>query len=334
VLAFLVILNERNVMQVNLSDIDIDAVRNLDAEAAEILQSAVKAAARILARRKAMNAAGLVAEPLYVLAGETHLNPCEYIHHILLLEALKQGGGAIVSGVEVDHDYYEKESASSVAQKGSDRYLYDSFDFAADCYDAGGAAYGRKTLFSYLANQKRGKSIVPIFNDASCSPFDELELDDEYARAAVKDLSINPKHVDVVSPEGLEIRNKVMLDITTQLAAKRQRNIIYQLAGFYHVGGSAENVPEASMSAMLDKAQRQHFNIYTARKPQGAYTPQCGEDIICHDIPVYEAFRRNALKLMVDDDTGEYIRVPEREKEFVDTKLDVLGLSHLKPKSA
>jgi hypothetical protein len=188
-------------MQITLSEIDINAVRNIASEAAEILHSAVHVAGRILSRRVAMDAAGKGDALLYVLAGETHLNPCEYLHHVLLLEALKQGAdsqSAVICGVEVEHDYYEKDCFDGVPPKGSDKYLYNSFGYAADCYDGGGAAYGRKTLFTYLAQHKPSKSIMPIFNDASCSPFDELEL------------SIKGSVIDATEDDGMRIRNKVM----------------------------------------------------------------------------------------------------------------------------
>ena len=62
-------------MNVNIWDIDISAVEKIDSEAAAMLHSATRAAAKILARRKALDAQGLTTQPLYVLAGETIGSP-------------------------------------------------------------------------------------------------------------------------------------------------------------------------------------------------------------------------------------------------------------------
>jgi|GEM_PF-5430692 len=320
-------------MQMKLSEIDMNAVRHIDAEAADILRSAVSVAKAILSRRHEMDTTQRASQPLYVLAGETHYNPCEYLHHILVMEAIKQGGTKLACGVEAEHDFYETDSFDPTPKKGSDKYLYNSFDFACDFYDGGGAAYSRKVLFSYLAGQKRSKAIAPIFNDAACNPFDELVLDDIYTRKALKSLSFKAKDaIFATDSAGIMVRNQVMLEMVSNAAHLRKLNVIFQVAGCYHLGGGGGADARASMSAILDQAQMAHFNIYSGAKPRGAYQPQYGEDIVCQAIGDYEASGKGSIKLILDEAKGEYIRLAEREKEFFDQKLEAIGLTQLKVK--
>ena len=188
-------------------------------------------------------------------------------------------------------------------------------------------------LFSYLAGQKENKAITPIFNDAACNPFDELVLDDKYTAQALSALSLRAESTIIAMDKtGMMVRNKVMLEMVRKAAQRRDLNIIFQLAGSYHLGGGGGADAQTSMSAMLDKAQKAHFNIYIGAKPRGAYQAQYGADIIGQEIADYEASGKGSIKLIVNEEKGEYIRLAEREKEFFDHKLEAIGLAQLKVK--
>ena len=97
-------------MNVNIWDIDISAVEKIDSEAAAMLYSATRAAAKILARRKALDAQGLTTQPLFVLAGENHWQPAQRIHHVLLLEALRMSGERMSVAYEYPHNFADRKS--------------------------------------------------------------------------------------------------------------------------------------------------------------------------------------------------------------------------------
>ena len=89
---------------IKLTDINIAQVEQIDSDAAAILSSAVQTTKKILERREALDRTGQKHQPLYVMAGETHDRPSHMLHHLLVLEGLKQADEKLLVGIERPSD--------------------------------------------------------------------------------------------------------------------------------------------------------------------------------------------------------------------------------------
>ncbi len=283
-----------------------------------IKTAADKAAAEVLACRQDMDEQGKANDTLFVHVGESHFSPAEYIFHILLLERLKAGPGTkITCGVELDHNYFETDCDEFKHVKGSLKYAYDACAHARDHFDGGGASNGRKLFFDYLAAQAQDKIIRPVFNDAACTVFDEIDIGDKLTR------SIMRKHGGIVKPftdttgrEGIYIRNRVMTDMLADVSIEHGSRIALQFCGVYHVAGGANTYAEESLSALRMAKNTSFLNIFLCDLPDEVLECDTQHFVLGTEFPQREADNGRAkVNAVLGED--KYTPMPMTERQYV-----------------
>lgn len=283
-----------------------------------IKTAADKAAAEVLARRHDMDTQGKANDILFVHVGESHFSPAEYIFHILLLERLKAGAGAqITCGVELDHNYFERDCDEYKHVKGSLKYAYDACAHARDHLDGDGASNGRKLFFNYLAAQAQDKIIRPVFNDAACTVFDEIDISDSLTRSILR------KHGGIVKPftdtterEGMYIRNRVMADMLEDVSVEHDSRIAIQFCGVYHVAGGASIYAEESLSALRMAQHASFLNIFLCNLPDEVLECYAQHFVLGAEFPQREADNGRAkVNAVLSDD--KYAPMPMTERQYI-----------------
>tara|TARA_R110002126_G_scaffold3263_1_gene18486 strand:+ start:181676 stop:182713 length:1038 start_codon:yes stop_codon:yes gene_type:complete len=345
-------------MNVSIWDVDIRAVEEIDAEAAAMLHSATTAAAKILAHRKALDQQGLASQPLFVLAGENHWRPAQRLHHILLLEALRQSGERMTVAYEYPYNMADEDELRDYLRDvegftGDDITPY--LDFYSNNPIGKGmcdmyvnmastslqSPYAMQTLSHYMYTQhvsNRGEFIA--FNsDAARTPAGSLSLKDDFTKACIKECLGEAKAgVSITSAKGMWIRNLYMANKLYQYADKQEARIAVQLCGQTHVNGDGQhNKSPQSLRGIFNLWAQPVFSVFQ----NGAAAEMHGiDDADCNNgtnIPRDEAYYDPDLKKSEQDYTGFGADVPDmqtqrKEKKFVDAKLDNMGLHHLKMK--
>tara|TARA_R110002124_G_scaffold64985_2_gene178015 strand:- start:847108 stop:848046 length:939 start_codon:yes stop_codon:yes gene_type:complete len=279
----------------------------------------------IAAKRQSLDTQGRRDEPLIVLIGETHLNPLEYLHHVVLMELLKDHDGGVVSALELDHDYLEKEGMEDyIYNQAPLSYWYDSAEFAFANFEAPEAVYSRKILFNYLAHQRIDQKIKPLFNDASCNAFDEIELQDSATKELVDALGVEDDFISTVLPLGMKIRNHFMVNTLDRFVQRYSPRIALQFAGFKHLAGDNEYRVEDSLTALFNERGAEVLNIDLSPCSNNRVAD---ENIEVSTLLRYEAVGDENVRL-IDEHNEQDIGL--NETELVASYLDALGLSHFK----
>lgn len=276
-------------------------------------------------KRTLLDTQGRIDEPLIVLIGETHLNPLEYLHHIVLMELLKDHESDIVSAIEIDHDYLEKEGQEDyIYNQAPLAYWYDSAEFALANFCTPQAEYSRKILFNYLAHQRMDQKIKPLFNDASCNEFDEIELRDIATKQLVDELGIEESFIPTMLPLGVKIRNHFMANTLENFVDLHRPRIALQFAGYTHLAGDDEFRAEDSLTAVFNKKKVDVLNIYLAPCPDNTLA---AADKHITPLMNYQSVTNANVKLVGDNNE---LDMGVNEKAFAASYLDALNLHHFK----
>lgn len=223
---------------------DIQQRINVEQDARVIASLADDTAARILAKRHDLDAAGQKNQPLFVALGEDHAMPAHQIFELAVLHSLKNAGGRCLMGFEREHNLlmreysegsgYELSPAAASELRQQDRNGALSLKANIAFYRSETADHMSVTLLSYCL----ATNTPSMFSDAA-SYDDFLDNNDPSTRASIASClgeqacqtSINSK-----SPAGVQVRNHHML--TTMLAAHNaDAGVILQQTGVPHVVG-------------------------------------------------------------------------------------------------
>ena len=341
----------------NILDIDIRQVKEIDPEAAAILKSATKAAKKILAKRKELDKEGKQDQTLFVLAGENHWRPAQRLHHILLLEALKQNEETMTVAYEYEYNFAKDQDfreyvaeLEDVKPSKVDEYL----DFYTDNPIGKGMCdmyvnmssqsmqsnYAMRTLSTYLFNSHVSNlgEFVALNSDAARTKKDKLSLKDEFTKACVKAcLGKEKRNVSITSPDGMWVRNVHMASKLYQYADIQESRIAVQLCGQTHVNGDGKkNIPEKSLRGVFEAWAQPVFSVFLDGESKEMKGIKTKDRINGRGLPADEAFYDPDLKKKDQDYTGfskadrPDIQSHRKEKNFVNRKLDSMGLSYLK----
>jgi hypothetical protein len=220
-----------------------DKPGDVETEAAQLRDSAARAAACILARRAALDREGRHNEPLIVLAGEFHSESAHNIHHRLVLQALR-AREPVAFAYEEQHSLLDLETRH-VLKRAPGRALADRLR-AADRNGALSirAALGaycsidfRQTGFTVLFRYLLGNDIPTRFTDVS-RPREDLDMDDPSTAASLRAcFGDAAAPLDALSPRGMRARNHHMAARVLDFARETKARIVFQQCGDAHVAG-------------------------------------------------------------------------------------------------
>ncbi len=338
-------------------DIDIAAVEKIDPEAAAILSSAVSAARKIIKCRAELDKAGKHDQPLYILAGENHWQSAQRLHHVVLIEALRQQDEFMsvayeypfVQGSEKDLKrllrYLGWVDEGRVSKEAWDYYLETplgkgKLDLISNVLSTSHQSpYAMQVLSSYMFKMHiRNYGRFLAFNsDAARTPKNKLSLRDDFTKACVEDcLGAVKSGISLTSQEGMWIRNLHMVRRLRDYAEWQGARYAVQLCGQDHINGDGEECPpEQSLRAIFNDMAQPVFSVFQmADKADMAGIP-AKEKNNGKAIPDYEAYYDSDVKKSeqpyrkLPEDMWPEFRTRRQEKKFIDSKLKNMGLGYL-----
>ncbi len=220
--------------------------KRIETDAAQVLNSSTKAVKAILERRAELDRKGNHDIPLVVLAGEFHSIPSHTIHHVAVLNGLKNSGKKIAFGYEEEHNLLAQKFTKEMGRDPSleeisalnKRDITGTLSLKTNLGFCGyyGADHTRAALFRFLLRH----NIKSCFTDVS-RPDSVLDASDP---STVESLRACFKHavsdIDVESPEGVRVRNHHMVAASLDLARNSGARIVMLSCGDTHVAGSMQ----------------------------------------------------------------------------------------------
>ena len=232
----------------------------IDQHAADILSAATEAVEKILARRRRLDAEGRSAEPLVVLAGESHTACAQQMFHMLVIDGLRKAEPVAVAE-ECQHDVlpvtYEsltgKPPAPSVvkALKQMDLTGQQSLNAWISGWGTPFADHSSQTLHDFLLRN----DIPTRFVDVSHRPYDPCmdHRDPSTAQSLRNCFGRARKGIPTASDAGVAVRNDHMSSGVVALAKDTLSRIAYLKCGAAHVAGVTTSTlpPQHSVARML-----------------------------------------------------------------------------------
>lgn len=250
----------------------------VDADAAATLGSATQAVKLILARRQELDRAGQADTPLIVLAGETHINPAHYIHHMLVLKGLLAAGQKVAVGNESPDDLYQLFSVAagrSPDTEGKDALLR---------LDPGGslsvrwrlvmvgkdAGYSCFSFYRFLLRHGVPFRCVDAARDREEKYLDHKDRSSaQHMKLCLGDIAEN---IPLDSGPGVQIRNHHMAHRTSEFAEETGARIVFLRCGNAHVAGQVDtrdgrlvHEPRHSLSALFRSLHLPFFALLAGR---------------------------------------------------------------------
>jgi hypothetical protein len=339
-------------------DMDIKAIKTIDPEAAAILHSATRAAKKILKRRKELDKAGLEDQPLFVLAGENHWKPAQRLHHIVLLEALKQSGESMAVAYEYTSHLNKKSIGKFLIEEldyhpddvvdDLDYYLNDPVGRGlCDMYTnkesiSFQSNFAMHSLSNYLYNSNlKGKGdFVALNSDAESTQKGHLSLRYSFTRACmVECFGRVRKNISDISSQGVWVRNMHMARELSDCADIQQSRLAIQLCGQDHVNGDGRHCrPKKSLRGIFQSLSLPVFSVFLDAGEREMVGIDAKDMINGKNIPPQEAYY-NPYYENPKDEKQEYedfgdANMPEilthrAEKRFINGQLRNMGLERL-----
>mgnify|MGYP003625104901 CR=1 FL=1 len=345
-----------------LIDINIDHVKKIDPEAAAILGSAVKTVKAILKRRAALDRQGQSDETLFVMAGEHHNLPAHKLHHMLVLQGLYEANESIVSALEhptnMVTDEFLKSFLSGISQIepkdiGSSMDLYKANPsilglceiYASIVSGNKDSYYASNILHTHMfrLHASSNGQFIGIHSDTARLSQKFLDVSDpQTAQSMRKALKKVEHNMSLKSQEGLYVRNIHMAQKLSDVASQYKTRIAMQLCGQTHVnGGGLDSHQAEGLCAIFKRSAKPVIGVFL--NPVFDYSEGLDEDelIISHAPPEHsarynvetnESTRPRIERFFSFLDFHKHFDTQEAEAEFVNTKLDNMGLSDLKIK--
>lgn len=255
-----------------------DLALRVDADAAATLNSATQAVKLILARRRELDRTGQADRPLVVLAGETHITPAHYIHHMLVLKGLLAAGQKVAVGNESPDDLHQLFSV--VAGRSPDTEGKD----ALLRLDPGGslsvrwrlvmvgkdAGYSCFSFYRFLLRHGVPFRCVDAARDREEKYVDHKDRPSaQHMKVCLGDVVEN---VPIDSGPGMYVRNHHMAHRISEFAEATDARIVFLRCGNAHVAGQVDTrdgrlvyEPRHSLSALFRSLHLPFFALLADR---------------------------------------------------------------------
>tara|TARA_R110002126_G_scaffold3263_1_gene18496 strand:+ start:191508 stop:192536 length:1029 start_codon:yes stop_codon:yes gene_type:complete len=219
-----------------------------------------------MAKRADMDSTGRQGKPLFILAGEDHESSQHYLHHILLLEALKSVGRHTAIAYEQPYDLlarfytqgreYEMRPDILAALVKADHE--SALSLKLRFYEAENpfAYFAHKTLAYYVLQRfAAGDDLSFISSDVSYDGDEIIEYADPKAVAAMQLCLESPNDMfHLSSPQGMKVRNTHMATFLHQRAYDTDAALCIQFCGKAHINGDfKDNAPKDGLAQNLKR---------------------------------------------------------------------------------
>lgn len=218
----------------------LPSLAGIDAEAALLLRSATEAVAHILHAREALDKAGQAHLPLIVVKGEMHTSPAHRVHHMLVLNGLKDIYTVAV-GIEQPHNLFEEQAAifkrtmpkSGLGLKERGRF---NLMTTTGCFDTEWAPHTHDSFRAYIITHG-----LPVAHTDAAMTKNALDVKDASTVMSIRAMSEKPnKKLDCMSRKASGIRNHHMAKKAVELCYDSGARILVQVCGNFHVMGDGK----------------------------------------------------------------------------------------------
>jgi hypothetical protein len=345
-----------------LIDINIDHVKKIDPEAADILGSAVSTVKTILKRREALDQKGQSDETLYVMAGEHHYLPAHKLHHMLVLQGLYESGESMVTALEHASNMVTDVFLESFL-RGVPKIDSKQLPGTMALYKANPALLGLCEIYASIVSGNKDSYYASnvlhtqMFRMHATSNSQFIGMHSDTARLSQKFLDVSDpataqsmrkalnkveQNMSLKSQEGLYVRNIHMAQRLYDVTSQYKTRIAVQLCGQAQVNGDAMISHQAEgLCAIFKRSAKPVIGVFL--NPVMDYTAGLEKDeiIVSHRTPEhsarYDADKNTSNRSGFDRffsflDFHKHFDTQEKEADFVNTKLDNMGLSILKLK--
>jgi hypothetical protein len=322
------------------------ASRRLDADVAMMQDSASYAGQHILSMRENLDARGGREEPLVVLVGEDHESTQHYLHHILLLEAIKPFMGNVMIAFEQPRDLLSRFYAlsnslnisSKISQALDDIDSQSALSLKLRFYGADNpyAYFAHKTLTHYILERFKQKD--NLFFSGTDIAYDSDEIIDYNSKQATESIiacDADPlDEISIHSLIGMKIRNHHMARRLRHQSQDKEASIVVQFCGKAHLNGNInKHAPADSLSQNLKKIGTQICVL--PLNTDGFVMPSdnlyADEIVACRTPsgPVAEYDPRFKLTDKTDDSSGHKDKLLSKKQEalYIADKLEMFDLS-------
>ena len=345
-----------------LIDINIDHVKKIDPEAAAILSSAVSTVKTILERRAELDRQRQSDETLYVMAGEHHDLPAHKLHHMLVLQGLYEAGESLITAIEQPSNVVTDEFLKAFLL-GVSKIEPEQLPATMALYKANPALLGLSEVYASIlggceyADYASRVQLTHMFRLHATSKFQFTGMCSDAARLSQKFLDVSDPataqsmrkalnkvedNMSLESQEGLYVRNIHMAQRLYDVASQYKTRIAVQLCGQAHVNGDAMVSHQAEgLCAIFKRSAKPVIGVFL--NPVMDYTAGLEKDeiIVSHRTPEhsarYDPDENTSTRSRFDRffsflNSHKHFDTQEEEADFVNTKLDNMGLSALKLK--
>tara|TARA_R110002124_G_scaffold287216_1_gene471505 strand:+ start:197432 stop:198601 length:1170 start_codon:yes stop_codon:yes gene_type:complete len=320
--------------------------RAIDGDAALMQNSAANAGQYILNMRKDMDNSGRRGEPLIILVGEDHESTQHYLHHMLLLEALKPLAGNLMIAYEQPHDllarFYAVNNAltmtSTIANSLEELDSKTALSLKLRFYGADNpyAYFAHKTLAHYILERfNEGDDLSFVGTDIAYDSDEIIDYNNQDAVDSIAACGANSQDlISIHDPVGMKIRNHHMARTLRNQALAQNASIVVQFCGKAHLNGNASHHdPKYSLSQYIKKSGGQICVL--PLNTEGFVMPhndlQSHEVVPCHtpNGPVAEYDPRFKLTSKVDERPVQDNKLLSKKQEafYIAEKLEMFNLS-------
>jgi hypothetical protein len=230
----------------------------------DVRLSADSSLAQITAKREALDRAGRADETLFIFLGEKHATLSHKLHHLALLERVRQNFQDVVLSFEMPHDYAYQDNSYyitrckhkfSLSQHGETN-LKSTIENFTSFY----ACYASDVLNKYSLSAAKSGAFKCAYTDASWR-FSDYQLNTSGLSTlfSIKACGYDADTIDYRTSEGVHVRNHHMHKSLTRLARDNKARIVIQICGAAHVNGLAGQYGQTKSLAALFLAKSQPF---------------------------------------------------------------------------
>jgi hypothetical protein len=301
----------------------------------DVRLSADNALAQISVKRAALDKAGRADETLFVLLGEDHTALSHKLHHLALLERVRQNFEAVVLSFEMPHDYAYQDNTHYITRYKHkfSQSQHGEFNLkrTIEKFTPIFARYASDVLNKYSLSGARSGAFKCAYTDASWRFSDyQLNTSDLSTLFSIKACGYDADTIHYGTSEAVYVRNHHMRKSLTRLARDNKARIAIQICGAAHVNGLVGQYGQTKSLAALFLAKSQPFlaSVYGGGEYGSDKGLAKGEVLRLRDLqgPVAIYSASNSL---VAENYGSDFDDSKQEKDYFDKGLNALGLGHL-----
>jgi hypothetical protein len=301
----------------------------------DVRLSADSALAQISAKRAALDKAGRANETLFVLLGEEHTTLSHKLHHLALLERIRQNFEGVVLSFEMPHDYAYQDNAHYITRSkhkfSQSQHGEANLKSTIEKFTPIFACYASEVLNKYSLSAAQSGAFHCAYTDASWRLSDyQLNISDLSTLFSIKACGYDAGTIDYCTPEGTHVRNHHMHKSLTRFARDNKSRIAIQICGGAHVNGIEGEHSHTKGLAALFRAKAQPFvaSFYEGGEYGSDKELAKGEVLrlaaLQGPLAIYDA--DNAA--IAENDGSDMIDL-KQEKAYFDAALNALNLGHL-----